>query len=298
MHHLELFYYVAKYEGITAAVRMMPFGIQQPAVSGQLLQLEKSLGVKLFNRRPFALTREGELLYDFVYPFFSRLPDMETRLAGDESKHLRIAAAASILRYHLPDVLAQLKQQQPELKLTLRDVDPAEIHGLLTSQEADVGLSVVHDKLGDGLRSIELAQLELLLLLPADCDHTSFDDLLVTDALGRQFTSQMPLISLPEHEVLNVIFQRELSRRKVAWQSSVEVSSLDMMERYVASGFGVGVAVRIPGVKISPQVKAIPLAGFPTVKVGLMYQGELKPIAQEFVDMAVAKSKQLEQLDN
>ena len=28
IHHLELFYYVAKYEGITAAVRKMPYGIQ------------------------------------------------------------------------------------------------------------------------------------------------------------------------------------------------------------------------------------------------------------------------------
>ena len=45
VHHLELFYYVAKHEGITAAVRKMPYGIQQPAVSGQILQLERDLGV-------------------------------------------------------------------------------------------------------------------------------------------------------------------------------------------------------------------------------------------------------------
>ena len=45
LHHLELFYYVAKYGGITPAVRKMPYGIQQPAVSGQMLQLERELGV-------------------------------------------------------------------------------------------------------------------------------------------------------------------------------------------------------------------------------------------------------------
>ena len=48
IHHLELFFYVAKHEGITPAVRHMPYGIQQPAVSGQVLQLERDLGVKLF----------------------------------------------------------------------------------------------------------------------------------------------------------------------------------------------------------------------------------------------------------
>ena len=31
IHHLELFYYVAKFGGISEAVRNMPYGIQQPA---------------------------------------------------------------------------------------------------------------------------------------------------------------------------------------------------------------------------------------------------------------------------
>ena len=40
VHHLELFYYVARYGGIMPAVRNIPYGIQQPAVSGQVVQLE------------------------------------------------------------------------------------------------------------------------------------------------------------------------------------------------------------------------------------------------------------------
>ena len=56
VHHLELFYYVAKYGGISEAVRNIPYGIQQPAMSGQVIQLEEFLGITLFQRRPFALT--------------------------------------------------------------------------------------------------------------------------------------------------------------------------------------------------------------------------------------------------
>jgi DNA-binding transcriptional LysR family regulator len=40
IHHLELFYYVAGHGGISEAVRHMPYGIQQPAVSDQVIQLE------------------------------------------------------------------------------------------------------------------------------------------------------------------------------------------------------------------------------------------------------------------
>src|SRR5512143_2317127 len=80
VHHLELFYYVARHGGISRAVRHMPYGIQQPAVSSQILMLEQDLGKKLFDRTPFNLTAEGEQLYAFVRPFFENLGPMAHQL--------------------------------------------------------------------------------------------------------------------------------------------------------------------------------------------------------------------------
>src|SRR5215467_208664 len=96
IHHLELFYYVARYQGITAAVRNIPYGIQQPAVSGQVAQLEEFLGVTLFQRRPFALTAEGEKLYRFVEPFFGRVDAVGAELQGGETRQLRIGASTMV----------------------------------------------------------------------------------------------------------------------------------------------------------------------------------------------------------
>ena len=79
IHHLELFYYVARHGGISRAVRRMPWGIQQPAVSGQMLQLEEAVGARLFERQPFRLTPEGEELYAFVQPFFGNLGEVEEK---------------------------------------------------------------------------------------------------------------------------------------------------------------------------------------------------------------------------
>jgi DNA-binding transcriptional LysR family regulator len=73
IHHLELFYFVAKHGGIAAAVRNIPYGIQQPAVSGQIAKLEESLGTKLFQRRPFALSPAGLELFEFIKPFFDKI---------------------------------------------------------------------------------------------------------------------------------------------------------------------------------------------------------------------------------
>ena len=57
IHHLELFYYVARHGGIVPAVRNMPYGIQQPAVSGQIdfAHLQKSFGFgagRFMERKP------------------------------------------------------------------------------------------------------------------------------------------------------------------------------------------------------------------------------------------------------
>ena len=86
IHHLELFYYVAKHQGVSAAARNMPYGIQQPAISGQILMLEDYLGGPLFQRRPFSLTHAGEELYTYIKPFFDGLEGIEEKVRGGAEK--------------------------------------------------------------------------------------------------------------------------------------------------------------------------------------------------------------------
>ena len=105
IHHLELFYYVARHGGISEAVRNIPYGIQQPAVSGQIAQLEEFLGTTLFHRRPFALTPAGEKLYRFIEPFFPGIEVMTSDLQGGAMHQLRIGSSDVVLRDHLPALL-------------------------------------------------------------------------------------------------------------------------------------------------------------------------------------------------
>ncbi|MGJ8695103.1 MAG: LysR family transcriptional regulator [Verrucomicrobiaceae bacterium] len=294
IHHLELFYFVAKYEGITAAVRKMPYGIQQPAVSGQLLQLEEKLGVKLFNRRPFALTPAGEELYDFCYPFFSRLDDVEERLRGEESRHLRLAASASTLRNHLPDVLESLKKEEPNLRLSLKEVDPSNVYHLLTTQQVDVAVSVLAGKLADGLRALPLVEIPVVLLVPKKSKAKTLNDLLKEDPYNpKRLVGCDPLIGLPAHEVLQQLFQNEFDRRKISWSTSVEVNSMEVIRDYVVRGFGVGLGLSIPGVKLPAGMKAIPLADFPPLVIGALYQGQAKALVSRFLETAQAHAARL-----
>ena len=140
IHHAELFYYVARYGGISRAVRNMPYGIQQPAVSSQILSLEEDLGVKLFERNPFKLTPAGEELFEFACPFFNNLHATAERLRQVPSPSLRIGASELVLRDYLPSVIEGLKESEPKLRLSLRSGLQANVEKWLLEREIDVPL--------------------------------------------------------------------------------------------------------------------------------------------------------------
>src|SRR5207244_2139601 len=143
IHHLELFYYVARHRGIMEAVRNIPYGIQQPAVSGQVAQLEESLGVVLFHRRPFALTPAGHRLYQFIEPFFSNVEVIASELQGGTVRQIRIGASTIVLRDHLPEFFRNLRSKFPNLNVTLREGYQAELEGLLQADELDLAITLI-----------------------------------------------------------------------------------------------------------------------------------------------------------
>src|ERR1051326_3928236 len=190
IHHLELFYYVARHGGITEAVRNIPYGIQQPAVSGQVAQLEEYLGVVLFQRRPFALTPAGEKLYKFINPFFSNLDIIAGELQGGEPRQIRIGASTVVLRDHLPDFFRNVRKKYPYLKIALREGYQAELEGLLQREELDLAVTLIEKKSAPGIRSLPLLELPLTLLVEANSDITAAEQLWQRDKI------EQPLICL------------------------------------------------------------------------------------------------------
>ncbi len=131
IHHLELFYFVAKHGGIAAAVRNIPYGIQQPAVSGQIAKLEESLGTKLFQRRPFALSPAGLELFEFIKPFFDNVEVVAEKLRQNRAPQLRIAAPSIVLHDYIPELLQKLRTKFPEFRLYLHEDSSGKIPGSL-----------------------------------------------------------------------------------------------------------------------------------------------------------------------
>jgi DNA-binding transcriptional LysR family regulator len=285
VHHLELFYYVAKFGGISEAVRNMPYGIQQPAISSQIIQLEQYLGVTLFQRRPFELTPAGEELFEFITPFFGNLGRMTEKMQGGTAHSIRVGASEVVLRDHLPLLVQEVRKKFPKLKLVLREGYQPQLEQWMERQEIDLAFTLLSK--GNTSKTQRLMELPLVLLVEKNSKLQSADDLWSRDKIEE------PLISLPQNELICKVFQQELSRRNVDWFPSIEVTSLNLVEAYVARGYGIGLAIALPQLKPNPQIKQLVLRDFPLTTIGALWVGKPTPLTTAFVDAALKHAKQL-----
>lgn len=278
IHHLELFYYVAKHQGVSAAARSMPYGIQQPAISGQILALEDHLGGPLFQRRPFALTHAGQELYNFIKPFFGGLEGIEERVRGGATQVIRLAASSVILRDHLPKMLQTLQPKFPKLKVHLREGLQPQIEKWLTDQEVDLAVTVLDGAAPLGIQTEPLLELPVVLLVPKSLKLTTLDAILKSDRIDQT------LISPPTSETITKNFTDALVRRGVVWPPGMEVSSLELVETYAASGFGIGLSVAIPGKPLDKRLRALPIAGLKPITVAVLRYPNLPPVARALIE--------------
>ena len=285
VHHLELFYYVARHGGISRAVRHMPYGIQQPAVSGQILRLEQDLGKRLFVRTPFQLTPEGEELYAFVRPFFDNLAHVATRLRQQSAPRLRIGASELVLRDHLPHVLARFRPVHPELRLTFRSGLQAQMEALLQEREIDLAIVPLESRPPARINCEPLLQVPLVLQVARTTRFKSAEELWALSPVPH------PLIMLPPTETVSRLFRRGLQKLKVDWPATMEGSSLDLITQYVANGYGMGVNVD-SGRPVAPGVRVLPLPGFPVLELVALWRSPAPPLLRELLDAMRAYARE------
>ncbi|MEW6304708.1 MAG: LysR substrate-binding domain-containing protein, partial [Verrucomicrobiota bacterium] len=104
------------------------------------------------------------------------------------------------------------------------------------------------------------------------------------EELWRQDRIEEPLICLPPEETIARNFQAGLAKLGVDWPVSIQVNSLELIESYVANGFGLGVSVAFPQPTSQRPVRVLPLHGFKAVGVAAFWQGKLNPITKALLD--------------
>ena len=269
VHHLELFYYVAKHRGISAAVRHIPYGIQQPAVSGQMSALESNLGVRLFQRSPFRLTAPGRRLFAQIEPFFAGLDGLEAQLRDADRPELRLGASELVLRLHIPTVTQRLRSRYPKLLLSLTPGYQVQFETWLREGVIDLAIVPLETKTQGRQSQLRLVRVPLVLLVPKKSPVRRAAD------LWTQRQPSAPLVALPPDSSVTRSFCRDLRRLGVKWPQAREATSMEMVTSHVAAGEGYGVNLAVAEAIADPAVRALPLEGFAPMEIGLRWTGEM-----------------------
>ncbi|GAA4674012.1 LysR family transcriptional regulator [Nocardioides nanhaiensis] len=178
VRRLLIFREVARAGSISAAARNL--GWTQPAVSQHLRALERQTGVALLLRGAggVELTEPGRVLLERAEAVAGQL-----HMAEEELAHLtdlrrgrvRLAAYPSGAATLVPPALAALREQHPEVDVSLAEAEPPEAVALLRAGEVDVALVFGYDDdatsqgaPGPGLVWRRLGREPVDLVLPAE----------------------------------------------------------------------------------------------------------------------------------
>ncbi|MFJ7951448.1 LysR family transcriptional regulator [Lysinibacillus sp. NPDC096418] len=148
LHALRLFTKVAELQSVSKAAQTLM--ISQPAVTIQIRNLEKELGLTLVESkgRGISLTSNGEFLFKQAQRLFDLEMDIENKVeqlkfTGIEELH--IAATHVPAHFLLPNWMAKYKQAYPTTNIHLKTENSKQVIEQLLHYKADLGFIVKED---------------------------------------------------------------------------------------------------------------------------------------------------------
>src|SRR5262245_1997236 len=193
LRRLRLFLAVVDEGGFTRAADAE--FVSQPSVSQAIRGPEADLGTPLFHRvgRGVVLTPAGEAL---VGPARQALRDVESATAavaavvGLESGRLDLCALPTLAVDPVAPLVGSFRTRHPGVTVRLLDSEgPAELASLVTSGDAEVGITVEHTA-NSALDAVALGTQEMLVVLPPGTSP-------VARALGARDLARHPIVTTP-----------------------------------------------------------------------------------------------------
>lgn len=142
LRQLQIFLAAAEHQSFARAAEVLH--LTQPAVSMQMSQLSEALGVALFERRGrnLALTHAGQTLVPYVERVAQTLREASEALdalQGLRQGQLRIALVTTT-RYFAPRLVAQFRQEHPQIGLEVSIANREGVIAQLESNHVDLAI--------------------------------------------------------------------------------------------------------------------------------------------------------------
>lgn len=259
LNHLAIFKAVAETGGVVkGAERLM---ISQPAVSKQLGQFERALGVTLFDRFPsgIRLTDAGEQLLSYARRLFaieSEATHAMDELRGIKRGRLRIGASMTTGVYLLPQRIAAYRALYPHVELHMEIENTENIQHLLLEHSLDVAFTEGFVESPE-LSATVFATDELVPIAQPSHPLLARRNVRIQDFLRE------PLIARETGSGTRAVVERALLQLGLKMNPVLSLANTEAIKRSVAAGLGVAIISRlaVESEIAAGTLKVVPIRG-------------------------------------
>lgn len=241
LEYYKIFYYVAKFRGITAAAQELC--LSQPAVSQAVAHLEKSLDSKLFIRmsKGVKLTPEGEVLYSYVkqgYEYICRGEMAFRKMRDLENGEIRIGASDMTLQYYLLPYLEKFHEKYPGIKVTVTNAPTPETIDYLKSGKIDFGSVSSPVEESPGIKIIRGREIEDIFV--AGIRFLEFKNRIVS----FKELEKLPVICLEQKTSTRKYVDYFLKINNVILKPEFELATSGIIVQFALRNLGIGCVVK------------------------------------------------------
>jgi DNA-binding transcriptional LysR family regulator len=257
-------YFIAVAEELHLARAAERLGIEQSPVSRAMRDLERLLGVSLFDRssRQTRLTWAGQVLLVEARRVLSTVDQAIQATKGAAQgyqDHLRIAICDSLAQPRIATLLARSREEEPELEIRVFELPFSQQLTNLHHDLLDVGFAL-SGAVTDGLVAEPVWTDSLSVIVPARHPLLVHAEVKLQDAMKFPLVLCHPEASSGGYDQIQAALEGAAMPLKVVDR----VMSLSVVLTLVGAGYGIGFATssQVPALQ-RPDIAIRPLAGEP-----------------------------------
>ena len=264
--------------------------IAQPSLSYSIKELEKELGVKLFEKdsRHIKLTIYGEQFLPYAERILSMLDEgvnVLHQMAGSAQQIIRLGYFHSISASLIPSIMLDIygQDQNQNIRFQFAEAASFDLFQMLKKGELDFSFCLHQD---EELESVVVMRQPLYLAVP---EH---HPLAKRESVTFQDFAREPVVMLDKPSNLRTQLDRVYAKNGLTPNVVVEVRECNAALQYVALHFGVSVLPRVPAME-NERVVVLPIsdedpAFIRTVYFSWMKGRPLSPAAKRVRDHIIA----------
>ncbi len=237
----KVFYYVARDLSFSSASDRLY--ISQSAVSQSVKLLEEKMNCRLFirNTKRVRLTREGEMLFEYISQAFNFIRAGERRvseLRSLESGEVRIGASDTICKYYLLPYFKKFISLYPNINIQVTNRTSPMCIELLNNGAVDVIVVNIPQKMDKNHNIRELKEIQDVFI--AGNNFAQLQD----RVLQLEELAAYPLLMLEKNTITREFIDSYLKQKGISLTPEIELGSVDLLVELAKIGLGISFVVR------------------------------------------------------